>query len=136
MIEIDLHELQDLPQELERRSRQGLLQGLLAIESAAVEEAPHRTGNLVNAISTEADSEGGRVFVSDAARYAPYVHEGTGIYGPLGKPIRPTTKKALFWPGAPHPMTSVKGMRPNSFMDRAAVRAVDAVEKSFVEAWS
>jgi hypothetical protein len=31
--------------------------------------------------------------------YAIFVHDGTGIYGPTGQPIRPRRAKALRWPG-------------------------------------
>jgi hypothetical protein len=45
-----------------------------------------------------------------------WVMFGTGIYGPRGQRIVPTTKKALFWPGAQHPVRSVRGMKPNDFV--------------------
>src|SRR5690242_2174454 len=38
-----------------------------------------------------------------------YVTQGTGIFGPRGEPIRPITKKALYWEGADHPVQSVRG---------------------------
>ncbi len=46
-----------------------------------------------------------------------FVTQGTGVYGPTGSRIVPTTKKALYWPGADHPYTSVAGMPPNPFVD-------------------
>ncbi len=76
---------------------------------------PHATGNLVNAITVEQAQGGGQVFVSGAAPYGVYVHEGTGIWGPNKKRIRPVNKKALFWPGAAHPVASVAGQKPNPF---------------------
>lgn len=45
-----------------------------------------------------------------------YVRRGTGIYGPKGQRIRPTTKKALYWPDADHPVRSVRGMKPRDFV--------------------
>ncbi len=45
-----------------------------------------------------------------------YVRYGTGLFGPKGQRIRPTTKKALFWPTAQHPVRSVAGMKPNDFV--------------------
>ena len=134
MITIDLSDLRTLAEDFAARARRASIQGLLAIESAAVEEAPHRSGNLVNAITTAADGSGGQVFVSGAAPYAQYVHEGTGIFGPKGQRIKPTSKRALFWPGASHPMRSIAGMRPNPFMDRGASRATDPVVRAFEEA--
>lgn len=55
-----------------------------------------------------------------------FVTEGTGIYGPAGAPIRPTTKKALFWPDAPHPMRQVAGQRPNDFVSPVVASAIEA----------
>lgn len=48
-----------------------------------------------------------------------YVTKGTGIYGPRGQRIYPVTKKALYWPGADHPVRSVAGQRPNDFVSAA-----------------
>lgn len=45
-----------------------------------------------------------------------YVRYGTGIYGPEARPIRPRTKKALFWPGADHPVRQVRGQQANDFV--------------------
>lgn len=44
-----------------------------------------------------------------------YVTQGTGVYAGRGR-IRPRFKKALWWPGAPYPMRSVKGQRANDFV--------------------
>lgn len=38
-----------------------------------------------------------RVKIGTLLPYARYVEEGTGIYGPKGAPIKPTTAKALAW---------------------------------------
>lgn len=35
--------------------------------------------------------------ISSAVHYALYVHEGTGVHGPRGQEIRPTSKQALFF---------------------------------------
>lgn len=55
-----------------------------------------------------------------------YIHEGTGIYGPRRRPIRPRRKKVLRFTvrGQPEPVfaTSVKGIRPNPYL-RKALRA-------------
>ena len=55
-----------------------------------------------------------------------YVTQGTGLFGPRGEPIRPVTKKALFWEGADHPVRSVRGQEPNSFVDEALAEAPTA----------
>lgn len=81
---------------------------------------PWRTGNLVQSFGNGITI--GRLIarISPTARYAVYVHEGT-------KPhvIKPKTGKALFWPGASHPVRSVKhpGTKPNRFMLKVAEKA-------------
>lgn len=56
------------------------------------------------------------VIVSNQPTKLKFVTGGTGIYGPTGRRIVPTTAKALFWPGAQHPVRSVAGQKPNDFV--------------------
>lgn len=56
-----------------------------------------------------------------------YVTEGTGIYGPIGERIYPTVKKALFWPGAEHPVKSVAGQEANDFVSPVTDGAGDDI---------
>jgi|Deesub1362A_J573_1020465.scaffolds.fasta_scaffold01721_2 HK97 gp10 family phage protein len=123
MFEARIADILELPTSWRQQVRRTILFALQAIESLAVEEAPHRTGNLVNAIQVEQTATGGRIFVGPGAPYARFVHEGTGLFGPRRQPIRPRVKRALFWEGARHPVAQVRGARPNPFMDRAAERA-------------
>ena len=125
-IAADLSGLAGLADDFAARAKRAGLQGLLAIESTAAEEAPHVTGNLANTITTDRVSQ-----VHAAAPYAPFLHGGTGLYGPKRERIRPKHKKALFWPGARHPVASVKGVKPNPFMDRGAAKAAPRVAEIF-----
>lgn len=54
--------------------------------------------------------------------YALWVHEGTGVHGPVGAPyeIVPVVAEALWWPGADHPVMRVlhPGQQPNPFAQR------------------
>ena len=63
------------------------------------------------------------VRIGTNVEYAIFVHEGTGIYGPKGVPIRPSRAKALvFTPyGAVKPVFAkqVKGMPANPFLVNA-----------------
>lgn len=60
------------------------------------------------------------IYLSHGVRYAKWLEEGTGLYGPHKQryTIRPKNKKALFWPGAAHPVKSVNhpGMRPRAII--------------------
>lgn len=60
--------------------------------------------------------------VGSPLKYATWVHDGTGIYGPHHQLIEPTSAKALRWQGnmgefifAKH----VKGIQPNPFLTDA-----------------
>lgn len=89
-----------------------------AILDAARTNAPVRTGALRSSIKTEA--AGDRAALIAGAPHASFLHLGTGVYGPTGRPIEilPSTKRALWWPGARHPVRAVHqmGIRPRGFM--------------------
>lgn len=100
--------------------RAGMINVVTMIESKARVYAPVRTSNLANSGSSDVNAEGTRGTISFVAPYAHYVHEGTGLYGPHRTKIVPKNKKALYWPGAAHPVRSVKGQKPQPFLLRAA----------------
>ena len=113
--------------------RAGMINLVEELEARAVKLAPVRTSNLVNSITSSVSADGKKGTLKATAPYAIFVHEGTGLYGPHKEMIliRPKNKKALFWPGAAHPVKSVKikGQKPNPFFLRA-IREVD-LQKSF-----
>ncbi len=49
------------------------------------------------AASANSEVAGVSVLVGYTAKYAIYVHEGTGVFGPEHKPIVPVNAKALSW---------------------------------------
>jgi hypothetical protein len=100
--------------------RAGLINILADVEARAVKGAPKRTSNLAGSGSSDVNAEGTKGTVSFSAPYAQFVHEGTGLYGPHKKLIVPTNKKALSWPGARHPVRSVRGMVGRPFLTDAA----------------
>ncbi|MGI5292824.1 HK97 gp10 family phage protein [Nonomuraea polychroma] len=94
-------------------------------------EAPvGRTGHLRQSIQGTVDVDGDRVVgrIGSTLEYALYVHDGTGLWGPWQRVIRPVQAKVLAWkaPGTPRGMVFaayVKGARPNPFLTRAFERA-------------
>lgn len=62
-----------------------------------------------------------KVVMSTSAKYAEYLNEGTGVYGPRGQPIRPVKKKALKWSGKDGTFIrkSVKGIKGRHFIEEA-----------------
>lgn len=83
------------------------------------------TGRLRASINTQVVSRNGdpAVIVGTDVFYARYVHDGTGIYGPLGRPIRPRRAKRLrFRPKGSRKFVyarSVRGMVANPFLRNA-----------------
>lgn len=90
-------------------------------------QAPIRTGKLKASIrfTTAADGDG---FSAQfwGIYYARYVYRGTAPHL-----IRPRFRRALMWPGAPHPVKLVHhpGTRPNRFR----IRAWDSVKPTVTE---
>lgn len=82
------------------RLRQEMVERGNRVRNAAVRLAPRDTGALAGSITMEVVSgpEGPVVRVGSNLPYARFVHDGTGIYGPRGVPIRPVRARMLAWP--------------------------------------
>ena len=89
------------------------------------------SGRLYNSLRLSRTTVGGEVAVniSTNVRYARFHHDGTGIYGRTGRPIRPVSAKALrFKPRGSSQYVhaaSVRGSRPNPFLREALEAAAD-----------
>lgn len=90
------------------------------------------TGHLRSSIKSQliVRPEGLAVRVGTGVRYARWVHDGTGIYGPYHVPILPKHGKVLVWRSKIYGakkgkwagkvvVRSVKGMKPNPFLHNA-----------------
>lgn len=96
------------------------------------EDFPRRvdTGLLRSSVQAELVSLGGKVAVrvGTNVEYARFVHDGTGIYGPMGTPILPKNGKYLAWRNKAGKMVYAKkvlGMKPNPFLKNAMMAAKD-----------
>jgi hypothetical protein len=107
----------------------GLFKLATRVEAEAKRRAPVDTGRLRSSLKKRVVSSGGKIVaeVSTNVKYAVYVHEGTGIYGPRRRLITPQRGAVLvFTPrGAARPVfvRSVRGVKPRPFL-RDALRAV------------
>jgi len=84
-------------------------------------EVPFKSGKLSQNIQSKSNGLRGEIGPNlSATPYAIFVHEGTKPHE-----IRPTTKKALYWKGALHPVKVVRhpGTKANKFVDRTAREA-------------
>lgn len=107
-----------------------------ATRSLAVAKAPVDNGPLRASLRVRMEYSGTQVkaWVYSNLEYALYVHEGTGVYGPKGQPIRPKRAQYLRFE-ARNPRTTapgrgnivfarqVKGARPNRFLLEALRQA-------------
>lgn len=87
--------------------------------------APRRTGAGADSIEAGDVQERGDTFVVEVTvgeAYMKYQNEGTGIYGPEGAPIRPTSGKVLVFDSAILGglvfTPSVRGTEPTHWWDR------------------
>jgi HK97 gp10 family phage protein len=111
---------QDLKGDYDGARRAGMINLVATLEARAVKNAKVKTGNMARSRTTSVSEDGNKGSLSFTAPYAIFVHEGTGLFGIYHRRIKPTTKKALFWPGARHPVNSTAGMKGDPFVTRAA----------------
>lgn len=101
--------------ELEGKLKQGPPQGFTPVDE----------GHLTGAWTTDKNSNG--IQMSNSAKYAVYLNEGTGVYGPRGKPITPVKAKVLHWEkgGTHYFAKSVSGVKGQHFVEKS----LDSVEE-------
>ena len=107
--------------------RAGMTNWLTTVEAVAVKDAPKKTSNLARTRTSNVNDDGSRGTLAFTAPYAGYVHEGTGLYGPHKTKIVPKNKQALYWPGASHPVRSVRGMKGRPWVRKASGEVNGAV---------
>lgn len=89
------------------------------------------TGRLRSSVQVQLRALAGSpvVRVGTNVRYARWVHDGTGIYGPRHRPIKPKRAKALRFKGRRFGKSGwvyarqVKGMKSNPFLEDALIAA-------------
>lgn len=109
---------------------------VLATRSLAVSFAPVDNGPLRASLRTkmEVSTRTVKGWVYSDLEYSLYVHEGTGIYGPRGQPIRPKRGQYLVFEGRNARTTprgrgnlvfarQVRGQRPQRFLLEALIAA-------------
>lgn len=91
----------------------------LAVEAEAKERCPHNTGMLRQSISTEVKREGSEIvgIVGTTLDYAPFIHQGTGIYAREGNGRKEVPW--VYFDEATQKFVSTKGVKPTPFLDDA-----------------
>ncbi len=113
---------------------------LVKLQATAKELAPVDTNRLRNSILISPAVVTGNTItgsVGTNVTYSVFQEAGTGIYGPLGRPITPKTKKVLAWQGKGgdwHYAKQVKGVRPKYYMKGSLEQNTEAVNGYFAQA--
>lgn len=109
--------LANMPEEQEAACIKALTDACMAVETEAKRECPYDDGTLRQSITTSVEKEDGKLvgYVGTNISYAPYVHEGTGIYSPLGRKQVPWKYKDL----ETGEWRTTKGQKPNPFLQKA-----------------
>ena len=103
----------------------------LLVEKDAKKGCPVDMGQLRASITSEVDWDGGKIIgrIGSNLDYAPYVHQGTGIYAadgdgrktPWGYRAETGKYKGFHW---------TKGQRPQPFLKKAVLRNKNAIEQA------
>lgn len=104
-------------------------------ERQVVFEAPVDKGQLKQSTHSKFAINGLEAEVRPTAKHAIWVHEGTGIYGKYKRPIQPKRARVLAWQGSGGMIfaRSVKGIKPNPFMDRAYKKVKPEADRDAVK---
>jgi hypothetical protein len=110
----------------------GILKIGKKVERKAKRLTPVDHGVLRNSITTELIIRKGPVArIGTKVKYALYVHEGTGIYGPKAKPITPKHGKVLVFTSRKTNKLvfarSVKGMKGTPYLRNALIAVVGSM---------
>lgn len=113
--------------------RAALVNSTTEIQSQARSRAPHRTGTLQRSILVDVKDLVGTVSVNE--KYGIYLEQGTGIYGPMGRPITPKRASVLAWKGAGGTVfaRSVKGMKARPFFAPGYEASLSYINEQFAK---
>lgn len=117
-IEIE-NKLNDLPQMIKDITKDAVTKVSYAIEAKAKENCPTGTGMLRRSIATQIEEmdNGFTGSVGSNVEYAPYVHEGTGIYSRTGLGRKEVPWR--FYDAAKGEFVSTSGIKPTPFLSDA-----------------
>lgn len=106
---------------------EGACQG---IENKAVDNCPSDDGTLRGSVTHRVEQSDGTFtgYIGSNAEYAPYVHEGTGLYAKDGK-----GRKNVPWVyrDAEGNFHSTKGQDPNPFLQKAVDESMEDILREF-----
>lgn len=112
--------LNQIQQQLPERLSGCVSDACNAIEAEAKSRCPANTGTLRASITSDVSTNGGTVIgiVGTNLEYAPYVHEGTGIYARQGNGRRDVPW--VYFDERNQQFVRTKGIKPTPFLEEAA----------------
>lgn len=126
---INLNKLNDKLDNLSTDTiKRAITKSCLLVEEVAKKECPVDDGQLRQSITSEivSDTEGA---VGTNVFYAPYVHQGTGIYAVNGD-----GRKTMWrYQDAKGEWHSTVGQKPNPFLERALDQSTEDIKNIFIE---
>ncbi|MCH3962994.1 MAG: hypothetical protein LKE46_01850 [Clostridium sp.] len=124
---------------------QGLLDNkirpLLVNEAKSKAYWKDRSGDARRGLKGGVEVEGRKytLYLAHSEEYGQWLEEGTGIYGPMHRPIVPVNKKVLSWldeDGKRHFAKKVKGMKPMSILRDTLEKNKNNVANEIIRYWS
>lgn len=121
--------LSDLITQMPTQASTAITNACLAIETEAKERCPHDTGTLRESITTDVKTQGENIvgMVGTTLEYAPYVHQGTGIYAREGNGRK--NVPWCYYSDKEQKLVFTKGTKPTPFLEEAA----EAVQPQIVD---
>lgn len=118
-----------LQEQMPQRMAECVQNACLAIESEAKHRCPADTGELRASITNQIETDGDKVsgVVGTNVEYAPYVHQGTGIYAKDGNGRKDVPW--VFFDVKRQEYVSTKGIKPTPFLEDA----VDSVAPQLID---
>ena len=100
--------------------------GVLQMEAVT----PRRTGRGASSYARRKIGDGYEIY--NNTRYLPWVNDGTGLYGPRHRRIVPVHARVLHfhWKGREWFVKSVRGQKPQRFVERGVKDIVKSIDKS------
>ena len=108
-----LKKLQVQLENIDEKAQQALINSALLVEGTAKEYCPVDTGQLKNSITS--DFQDNVAYIGTNVEYAPYVHQGTGLFAVNGD----GRKKPWSYQDEQGNWHHTKGQRPQPFLERA-----------------
>lgn len=110
----------------ERQIEAGLERACIEVQQSAVEKCPKDSDALSSSIGYKIQKNGARPegIVGSGLEYAPYVHEGTGIYSRTGRGRKDVPWSYMDEEGNYH---STYGMEPRPFLEEARNECRDRI---------